>query len=1391
MGSTGDYILADTAISSTYRGYRRQALYALWRLTTDEDSTIRTYRPEGAEDLAVFGSGGRLLEAVQVKDYTSPLAISDFKPASPDGFFARTHRRLREHPDCKVSLASFGPLGPELKAAIAKDGTQRTAVASKLTNKNPTLSANEYQQVLAYLNGRVTHPREAQLHEDIMRALAPTIAGAHGTTALELLLFWIFDASERQRPISRSAVLAQIERVGAYLSALRDHASEWHVSVRPLTDETVSPADRDALRASYRRGAQATWEHILTDVDSVRTDRLREMHEKLQHHSAVVIRGASGQGKSSLALRYVHDYSASGLRFYVRFVDGRTHAVRIANALRNHIAALGLRALVLLDIAPSDSGWGELLKDLAEAGISVVVAVREEDLHRAGAVFGDVPLGEVALDSISREEARGIYESLTRETSITPRLDFEDAWAHFTSLDSGPLLEFTHIVTEGETLASKIDSQVRRLQQEASSPHSSTFTERHLRLLALASIANESECRVDLTALCASVGMDPLTRPLTILEDEYLLRATTAGTQTVVAPLHALRSQAIVRALLHDCPENWIDLAIQCFPLIVDADVERFLLNAFSRRPEHSKALESYLHTFAPRTWTHAVAIGRALLWEGVNRYEDENHAALASAVSEFGGAWWLTCDLNLASDSRAADLLRTTLGEIFKKNEADLPTTLLTDKARAFEPFVRWVSSVSAPASTPRSNSDWVALGDLAFWIGRRRIDGPVANAIRDCVPTSIPDQLSIQDLSHFVSGRYAIGDPDFVAWMRRWASSLSSQFVRDTGSLAVVETDDAVTVLFPVAIAEDDASSAEHDLHDFHAQALKRINLLRHLFPDKATIGSEGIGADVLSTLLPSDETVKAIPAENLPLTREIQMNVTFRNLVSYRFLRASSWHAYSDMVFSFRRAACDALHGLYRGWGRFLERQKIEAADFRRMPGPELTRLEASRIQMFPKSAVDEWGFVSEDNQDSGSRMDSEAQLRTQIWGSIRRFAAWQKLWQEYEPCISTVGQRVLDTSLVHLARKNYSETDQSDSQSGRQLLVNLASAWKALIGVQAEFRRWFAKYIPDARLAELEQHERATFSHLWPVAYAVVHSPQGGRSSAASRLEAELRAHRREFLRALKQEVVAALGQPGRADVREGPYSVSDKNCLLVICDHNGLATADTLQAEVVRAAWRATRFREWHALESTPLQMEWSHILIVHTLKGKAVSGSGAFVSTAVLFGSETEINVQPYHFITVPVDLAVLGIGTWESPVIAAALTFQARVALFTLAMLRFWSIAQATIKHGLGEATLEAPLATYSRDISNLRRRAVGAYEDLLNLLQTWPDPSARGGTDDCVARLKEASKPVLMLDREGDVTLTLDVFVEWAGHVIQHPDDVKANLLPIVDMAVEPQIS
>lgn len=124
--------------TATYRGYRRQALYALFRLFDNTLPTNAVIQPEGNEDLAIYDHSGTLIEIVQVKDHTANLTASSFKPS----FYQRIASYCSPTSPLVVRIASYGPIGPDLQNAVAGDSAAINRVLPTIT-KNQKKSTNK------------------------------------------------------------------------------------------------------------------------------------------------------------------------------------------------------------------------------------------------------------------------------------------------------------------------------------------------------------------------------------------------------------------------------------------------------------------------------------------------------------------------------------------------------------------------------------------------------------------------------------------------------------------------------------------------------------------------------------------------------------------------------------------------------------------------------------------------------------------------------------------------------------------------------------------------------------------------------------------------------------------------------------------------------------------------------------------------------------------------------------------------------------------------------------------------------------------------------------------------------------------------------------------------
>ncbi|MCA9447734.1 MAG: hypothetical protein KC931_11505 [Candidatus Omnitrophica bacterium] len=370
--------------SSTYRGFRSQALYVLHRLLTDPDRAGLVFRPEGDEDLAIYDRQGVLIEAIQVKDHSSPLALSDLNYKTDQGFFGRLRNRIAKVPDCKTRIAMYGPLGPELLGAIEGEDKPRRDVVRKIKSGLKWRNEGEIADALQRLKGNVERLDRGKLTKEIEERLEGTAIGGDIAAAMDLLMYWVFDASERSRDITEKLFVGKIQEIGDFLVQSRNFSAEWGTSIHPVRTEEIQPERRAELVAEYRSGRDARFEHILANADAPRQDLLSEIREGFAKHLVIVVRGTAGQGKSSLGWRYLHDLCADGLRFQIRILESQAQAMRIASALGIHVRKLQLPATVFIDVLPSTVGWAELAIELSRFGIRALVCVREEDFLRGG-----------------------------------------------------------------------------------------------------------------------------------------------------------------------------------------------------------------------------------------------------------------------------------------------------------------------------------------------------------------------------------------------------------------------------------------------------------------------------------------------------------------------------------------------------------------------------------------------------------------------------------------------------------------------------------------------------------------------------------------------------------------------------------------------------------------------------------------------------------------------------------------------------------------------------------------------------------------------------------------------------------------------------------------------
>lgn len=1349
--------------SATLRGFKNQSLYILSRLLTDPDSASKSFVPEGAEDLAIYDSSGALIESIQVKDFASrKLALSDFKPKSKSGFISRYFHRLKSWPTAQTKIASFGELGPELADAIKGDATQRQKVVAKLVAQNELVGEEIAIQMLDRLKeaGNIEFPNPENLTAGVTQALSETNAAGHIETTLRLLMAWIFEASEEQSSLTKKRLLEQVDGIGDYLASLRDISSEWFVSVSPIKSMVLSPDERLRLVKEYQSGIQAGWKHILAEADSVRLRRIHELRDKLREHSVTFIRGASGQGKSTLAWRYLHDYSEDGLRFEVSLVESREHAMRVANAISGHVRKLALTATVYIDVEPNNIGWERLVRELAMQGLKVLVAIREEDFRRATLDFSKFDFAEVVLDGVSMDEAEAIYDSLSKKNINEEIIDFADAWGKFTDGNEGPLLEFTHIVTQGQTLQSRIDEQVSRLRKDAAKPDG-VISIKHLKLLALCAVANAADARVSYIEACEVAGLDAITNPIEVLSHEYLIPISIGSGSTFISGLHAVRSQALEAAIVPD--DQWESYACDVVPLVADEDLQSCLLDMFVAHPESRESLKDNVLMLSVRSWAHASGIANALIWLGMDFYERQNRDVLNSLIQNHGESWIAFCDFYVG--------MNADLGEEYRKTNS-LPRAELTQKRAVFDFFLDWATQVRnfMPAKLS-CHADWNGAGDVAFWIGHLEVDGLVRDRLLEVLAEIDIEDISVQPVSAFVSGLSKLSSGFVDDWIVKHEELMRRKYILETESICVTNSGGVVKDFFVIRIDQtmQDAENSPIET-TLHAAAMKRANLLRSLFPSKTRYATEGIGIDHLMPLMQNNPTIKSIAAESMFDDRSVNLNAAFRGIVEYRHLRPKNLKEYVSKIIEHRKLINRFMQHLRRCWSAMLNETTPSRKAIKAFPLDE-AKLFYSQVRkpMYPQTVVDEWGIVSEGRGSASDDVAKEAVLQ--------RFEPWRRAFRDYSSAMGNVINFAKDLTESRIQKNVAAEKD-----ARRLLLVNLGEAWSKHLRVTDYFNAQFAGHAQAATIEDVEKHELLNFRKLWPLAFSTGDGPQSvsmEESEIASRMEA--------FLVNIRQEVSAVMAGHGTAEVRHHPWELRSEPCLTIVCNHRKLATLDKLAQPVIEAVARAASRQEWSDRQWTPLKVKWQQVAVVHEFRDKCLAPSISRISLDSIFAQREGFTAQAHNFSLQAVDREEFlagGFLIWDTPLLKAVIDFSEAIIRFIATAGRFTPLYFVIVENNLPDILVSIGVETLEADIEIALSKAQLNYNAIADLLALQESDSTR----EVALELERITKiRLLSIDGSSKLELTVESYTKWFESIEETDEDFHRILLRLFELALD----
>lgn len=1336
------------------------------------------FQPEGREDLTIFDRAGVLLEDIQVKAFQDNLTISTFDPGSNNSFFQRALKTVKEQPQAAIRIVSFGPIGPEMSQAWQADGRERQVVQQKLLEYK--YSASEID--LLFRSIELSVVSENELNTSIFKFISESLAGISREDAFDLLVYWLFLASEKREKITHGVLTTRLTNVGRFLAERAAYHQEWFKTIHPIAENPVEAQRRQELRAEFYQGTSARYEHILADLDVRRDTELQQIADAFQNNYVVIIHSASGQGKSTLAYRYLHDFYPETWRFEVRSPENTERARNIALALSGHANAVGVPLIIYLDVRPNDKNWTDLLPELSQNPyVRLLVTVREEDFRRASISRAHFQFGEIEL-AFTESVGRRIYSGLSAFRTSERFLSFEVAWRQFGS--EGPLLEFVYLVTQNELLYERLRQQVRNLED---SVRTGQLQPGEFELLRLVSVASAFEARVNLRALVEKLRLPAPRRTLELFEQEYLLRRTSDG--RYVEGLHPIRSAILVDLLTDPTVQPWAEVARGCIPLIVENDLEDFLLFAFSRRSAEVKHFLDTLGTYRPNTWTGIAGLLRSLLWLGIKDYVTENKPLIDQAFERVGSGWWLMLDFDITNASVSDASHRWTNLSPPEQMIADIGSLREHQSPRetVYSETIQWLKGLSGDPQTPESQQDWIGVADVSFWSGFLDIDCPIVRCITETDLNRAIDTLPLECLCDVVYGLTVAQSEHLQVWSAEHRLALVERFRHETKTVMLEDDGETIRAHFIVDLEQHSNSKQEiaetqSNRNYLHNEAIRRVEMLRKLFFDRQRYGCQGYGQNLGSLTLPFDDTRKTgIPAEYLLPTWATQLNSVFRNLGTFNH-RPATWLEHAQNVEQLRQVVSQNFRGLNRALGAHFRKKNavnllrgyIDAEVWDQLP-----RM-ANRFGLLPQCAVDEWGFIGEGATPKTNNREQKSHQKIEVRLGLHEHQAYSETLRDFTSSVVTFGRQAVHVLAINpsLGRAKTPDRQISIRQEAakqglttdldRLTFINLSSITKTLPGLQTEFRRRFSRFYQSDLLERLERQEQGTYEQTWALWYQFAYHPDRVWQDAGKEASRKVD----DALTRIRKRIRKMLRELQQVDIRAGIVSEiilwGNERALWITFDISDPRELHTAFSHLEEALDKVIQTIRKDQLDQSVLGAWWQTVIIIPLIQGKALSKLVWTIPVHAFASSSPEKNWWDYIQHPVPDPLwDSLGTLTWIHPRLELIHQFQSAVVDLSLLVAHVADFASLPELDEEGEVILQEHLTSYSSRINNALNQASLLVVEIVHFFTALsPEQQLQRETlRQGVSLLSEIWEDVLPLeDPEGHVSIRIPELKIWS---------------------------
>lgn len=857
---------------SALKGYRTQFLYSLYYILSSSSKKL-VFRLEGEEDLDVLDDNGQLLYAIQLKNLGRSITLSDILSNKKTSFIKRF---LAKYSTAIPILVSYGEISQELKNWEKHKDTISKKEKSIL--KKYKITPAEWKLIKNKI--QFEEINEGAIAKEIEILIKKDFPEIDPIPTIGFLLNWLQFIAEKQHPITIGDFYNKIQDFAKYTTERIAIHKQYGVFLKPLHKVSTENTDQTLLEKEFYNATLTRFEHILLGLDVNREKHIEAINDNLKEHNIIILKGASGQGKTALLYGYVHNYVNDWLSYELNIQQDPIITQQSIQAVASISKKLEVPTVFVINVNPNSTDWLQIVKESAHLNhIRFLVAIRNEDWFRASAIGIEFEHKEIDL-SLSKEEAEIIYTKLNQRNRVTHFTDFEQAWIQIG--DDAPLLEFVYFITQGSSLQNKLKQQVQQLRNEDNQGRNP-----QIEFLRIVSLADSLGAKINVSKLDSNIDYQFIIEKL---ENEYLVKKSLNG--KYIQGLHLIRSQKLVEILFDEFVTYKEEYAYKCIPLIDEKDLYLFLLQMFHLEIlKPNQFITDLNNKVAVRNWSVYTSILKSFIWLGTKNYVENNRKVIDECRTICGDAWIMFTDFMFGSNydkNGMLDILKVDNERREKIN--DINRRLLPNE-NVFNLATEAINQIDFPQEAPSTVFGWKSFGEALFWLKNIPNRKEKLLLFEDSKFESAFRNMDSKSLSKLMLGMYSYS-VELDAIRKKYVDIFIEQIKKEFDIIHLSVDENEVNVHYIIDILKNDVGRSTNDF------IVGVLDIIRTALPDKKQFNSQGYGHRIQTLAVDYDDTHKTIPIENMPLEEWVNINYSIIKLYEYQ-LRPEDWNEYRNQL------------------------------------------------------------------------------------------------------------------------------------------------------------------------------------------------------------------------------------------------------------------------------------------------------------------------------------------------------------------------------------------------------------------------------------------------------------------------------------------------------------